>query len=78
MEGPLTDDPEETRNKAETRFTRKERQLRDSEEAMVEYVAAQKARDKKTARLRALRLAKEEAERQAEAATTKARLPKSG
>jgi hypothetical protein len=45
-------------SKAEAAF-KKEEQLREGQEAMAEYRAAALAEEKKTARLRALRLAKE-------------------
>jgi hypothetical protein len=50
--------------KAEAAFKRKEAQARDGAIAMAEYVAAQSAMRAKTERLKALRLAKEAAERQ--------------
>jgi hypothetical protein len=58
--------------KAEASFKRKEEQARDGALAMAEYTAAQQATRAKTERLRAMRLAKEAADRQkAEAAPVK-------
>lgn len=48
--------------KAEASFKRKEQQAREGAIAMSEYLAAQKATQAKTERLRALRLAKEKQE----------------
>ena len=51
---------EETSRRAETLF-KKEQQLREAEKAMAEYRAGLQATQEKTARLRALRLAREAA-----------------
>lgn len=51
--------------KAEATFKRRQEQARDGAIAMAEYIAAQDATRAKTERLRALRLAKEAADRQA-------------
>jgi hypothetical protein len=51
--------------RAEATFKRKEQQARDGKLAMNEYNAATNAMREKTARLRALRLAKEAADREA-------------
>jgi hypothetical protein len=51
--------------RAEASFKRKEQQARDGKLATIEYEAAAKATREKTARLRALRLAKEAAEKEA-------------
>jgi hypothetical protein len=59
---------EATRHRAEARFKKKELQAREGAEAVADYEAAGRAVEKKTARLKALRLAKEEAGRQAVAA----------
>ena len=59
---------EATRHRAEARFKKKELQAREGAEAVADYEAAGRAVEKKTARLKALRLAKEEAGRQAAAA----------
>lgn len=53
--------------KAETRFADKQKKTADRDRATAEYISEAKAREIKTARLRALRLAKEEADRAAEA-----------
>ena len=49
------------RARAETLFKRKERQRVEGEQAMAEYVAEKQAMREKTARLRALRLARDAA-----------------
>ena len=53
--------------KAEASFKRKEEQARDGKAAMMEYEAAGHATRAKTEKLRALRLAKEAADKEAEA-----------
>ena len=55
-------DKEETRIRAEAKFKRKEAQALEGAKAMAEYEAASRAVIEKTARLKALRLAKEAAE----------------
>jgi hypothetical protein len=57
----------EVQAKAEASFKRKELQARDATKAMADYEAGQIATRDKTARLKALRLAKEAAEAKAEA-----------
>jgi hypothetical protein len=59
---------DEARNRAEASFKKKEQQAREGAKAMADYEAAGRALEKKTARLRALRLAKEAADAQAAAA----------
>lgn len=54
---------ENIRDRADAAFLKKEQQARAGETAMADYEAAAHAVQKKTQRLRALRLAKEEAER---------------
>jgi hypothetical protein len=66
--------------KAETRFLETQKKTADRNKATAEYISEAKARSVKTARLRELRLAKEEVDR-AEAALTpakpkKARVPR--
>ena len=58
----MANDVQETRNRAEANFTKKEQQAKEGAKAMAEYEAIMIATRKKTARLRALRLAKEAAE----------------
>jgi hypothetical protein len=53
-------DSHQARGRAEAAF-KKEQQLREGEKAMAEYLAAQAATREKTARLRALRLARDAA-----------------
>jgi hypothetical protein len=50
--------------RAQAAFQKKEIQAREGKVAMAEYIAANKAEREKTAKLRALRLAKEERDRQ--------------
>jgi hypothetical protein len=59
---------EEAQAKAEASFKRKEEQARDGKKAMAEYEANRLALSERTAKLRALRLAKEAADAKAEAA----------
>ena len=59
-------DREETRIQAEAKFKRKEAQALEGAKAMAEYQAASRAVIEKTARLKALRLAKEASEAQGE------------
>jgi len=59
--------------RAQAAFQKKEVQMREGAKAMAEYRAGEEAQRVKTAKLRALRLAKEAADRQAaEAAPAKA------
>ena len=51
----------QARDRAEALFNRKEERLRDGQEAMAEYQAGLRAMREKTARLRALRLARDAA-----------------
>ena len=51
--------PHQVRDRAEALFNRKEQRLRDGQEAMAEYQAELRAMREKTARLRALRLARD-------------------
>jgi hypothetical protein len=55
----------EARERAEQKFRKKEIEARDASKAMAEYQASLVAQREKTARLRALREAKEAAERAA-------------
>jgi hypothetical protein len=57
----LSTNPDQARGRAEAAFKKKEQQLREGEKAMAEYLAAQRATREKTARLRALRLARDAA-----------------
>ncbi len=69
----LSNSPKDAQDRAEASFRRKELQARDGKLAMDEYTAAGKATREKTVRLKALRLAKEEAERKAAASAPKAK-----
>jgi hypothetical protein len=64
----LSSRSEEDRKRAEASFKKKELQAREGAKAFAEYEAANRATTEKTARLKALRLAKEAAD-----AETKAR-----
>ena len=59
---------EEVRRRAEASFKRKALQVREGAKAVADYEADARAVEKKTARLRALRLAREEGAREAAAA----------
>jgi hypothetical protein len=59
---------EAIRDRANASFKRKELQAREGAKAMADYEADARAIEKKTARLKALRLAREEQYRQAAAA----------
>ena len=56
---------QQTHERAEKLFNKKEEQAREGRKAMAEYEAAQQAMREKTARLRALRLARDAAGKQA-------------
>jgi hypothetical protein len=71
MEIFLSKSPKELQQeKAEASFKRKEIQAREGVKAMADYYAANVAEHEKTARLKALRLAKEAADRKAAADKT--------
>jgi hypothetical protein len=65
----------EAKARAEASFKRKEQQAREGKQAMAEYEAAGKAMREKTARLKALRLAKEAADREAAKNAPKTKAP---
>ncbi len=52
-------DVKRARDRAEAAFKKKEQQLREGQQAVAEYQAARAATREKTARLRALRLARD-------------------
>ena len=54
-------DVNRARDRAEAAFKKKEQQLREGQQAMAEYEAARATTREKTARLRALRLARDAA-----------------
>ncbi|WP_237478709.1 hypothetical protein [Lichenibacterium dinghuense] len=64
--------PADARAKAESKFHLAERRKSEADQALGEARAARTAEAQKTARLKALRLAKEEADRAAAAAAPKA------
>jgi hypothetical protein len=55
----LDTDAKPARDRAEAAFKKKEQQLQEGQQAMAEYEAARAATSEKTARLRALRLARD-------------------
>ena len=59
---------EEARRRADASLKRKELQVREGAKAVADYEADARALEKNTARLRALRLARDEGARQAAAA----------
>jgi hypothetical protein len=67
----LSNPSKEAQAKAEASFKRKAEQAREGKVAMAEYEAAGRALRERTAKLRELRLAKEAADREAEAAKPK-------
>ena len=68
----MANNSKEARDRAEASFKKQEQRAREGAKAWTEHEAAARATLEKTARLRALRLAKESAE-QNRTATTKAR-----
>ncbi len=64
----MASDTQGSRERAEARFDRLQRQKREGEAAAKDYENQAKAVDAKTSRLKALRLEKEAAEREAAAA----------
>jgi hypothetical protein len=70
----------QSHDRAEALFKKKQERLREGQLAMAEYQADRRAVGEKTARLRALRLARDAAENQPDVGTalpTKTALPKS-
>jgi hypothetical protein len=65
QEMALPEKPNAAKAQAEATFQKKEDQRREGEKARAEYESEARARDENTARLRALRLAKEAADREA-------------
>ena len=57
----MDSDTKRARERAEAAFKKKEQQQREGQQAMAEYEAARAATREKTARLRALRLARDAA-----------------
>jgi hypothetical protein len=66
---------EQPQDRAEALFKKKQERLREGQQAMAEYLADRRAVGEKTARLRALRLARDAAQSQPDTARTPA-LPK--
>lgn len=60
---------DQPQDRAEALFKKKQERLREGQQAMAEYQADRRAVGEKTARLRALRLARDAAESQPDAAT---------
>jgi len=67
----VADNAETARARAEARFQKEQKKVQESEQGRLDRVAAAEAIDGKTARLRALRLAKEADDAQAAAAAEK-------
>ena len=67
----MADNAEEARARAEARFQKEQKKAQESEQGRLDRVAAAEAIDVKTARLKALRLAKEADDAQAAAAAEK-------
>jgi hypothetical protein len=65
QEVAVPEKPNAAKAQAEATFQKKEHQRREGEKARAEYESEARARDENTARLRALRLAKEAADRKA-------------
>jgi hypothetical protein len=65
QEAALAETRDNAKVHAEASFRKKEQQLQDAQKARAEYQSAAHALDENTARLRALRLAKEAADREA-------------
>jgi hypothetical protein len=63
----MSDTDQSSMGKAQTRFIETQKKVAERNKATMEYLSESKARVIKTARLRALRMAKEEADRAAEA-----------
>ena len=61
----MSDRRDKAKLDAEASFQKKEQRLQDAEKAKAEYESAARVLDENTARLRALRLAKETADREA-------------
>jgi hypothetical protein len=61
----MADRADEARARAETKFKNAEQRSREGEQARADEAAKAKSVDEKTARLKALRLANEETEREA-------------
>lgn len=72
----MTTQSKEAQERAEANFRKKELQAREASKAMAEYEAGRKAEREKTARLRLLRQAKEEADAAAAAAAAEAKAPR--
>ncbi len=66
--------PGQARDAAESSFKKKERRISEGRKAMAEHDAALRSVDANTARLRALRLARDAAEKMAPAKTAKAKV----
>ena len=67
----MADNAEEARARAEARFQKEQKTVQESEQSRLDRVAAAEAIDGKTARLKALRLAKEADDAQVAAAAKK-------
>ena len=66
----------DARDRAEAQFQTRAKAVREGDEARSEYAAVSRAVDEKTARLKSLRLAKEDAEGAAGRPVLRKRIPK--
>jgi len=69
----LSTNSSETSDRAATALQKKEERLRDGQQAMAEYLADKHAMRERTAKLRALRLARDAADKQASTTPAKKR-----
>jgi hypothetical protein len=68
----MADKSDEAKARAEAKFRKNEQRSSEAEKAHAEVAAKARARDENTARLRGLRLAKEQADREAAAGAQQA------
>jgi hypothetical protein len=78
MNVPRRDPPDVAKARTEAAFTKQEEAREAANKARADYEAEGRARDEKTARLRALRLAKEAADRNADNTATEAEAKPTG
>jgi hypothetical protein len=69
----LSNIPQDLRDRAESRFRKMEQRATDGAKARTEYEIAARGVDEKTARLRALRLAKQEMQKAQQSSAPKTR-----
>ncbi|HEY7384178.1 MAG TPA: hypothetical protein VH743_10960 [Beijerinckiaceae bacterium] len=71
----MADKPDDARARAEARFRKQEATNRENEKVWAEHAAAAQAADQKRAKLKSLRLAKEAADREAQAEIDASKTP---